>query len=101
MARVSGLRGHGPDPDHPLRVSADSGVAEHGRCDSRTAREAPNLASQMRTGDLPAGLARNRPQAHHAALRSVTRLCQVHTAGFALPDLRMISAVPQPSAVVR
>src|ERR1700716_2027469 len=27
--------------------------------------------------------------------------CQVHTTGFDLPDRRMISAVPQPSAVAR
>jgi hypothetical protein len=32
---------------------------------------------------------------------AMNRACQVHTTGFALPDRRMISAVPQPSAVAR
>src|SRR6266487_4006107 len=32
---------------------------------------------------------------------SMNRACQVHTTGFALPDRRMISAVPQPAAVAR
>src|SRR5580693_5028646 len=31
----------------------------------------------------------------------MNRACQVHTTGFDLPDRRMISAVPQPSAVAR
>src|SRR6266705_5397099 len=34
-------------------------------------------------------------------MRCTDRACQVHTTGFALPDRRMISAVPQPSAVAR
>jgi pimeloyl-ACP methyl ester carboxylesterase len=32
---------------------------------------------------------------------AMNRACQVHTTGLALPDRRMISAVPQPSAVAR
>src|ERR1700680_2549861 len=32
---------------------------------------------------------------------AMNRACQVHTTGFDLPDRRMISAVPQPSAVAR
>jgi hypothetical protein len=31
----------------------------------------------------------------------MNRACQVHTTGFDFPDRRMISAVPQPSAVAR
>src|SRR2546430_7257775 len=31
----------------------------------------------------------------------MNRACQVHTTGFDLPDRRMSSAVPQPSAVAR
>jgi hypothetical protein len=31
----------------------------------------------------------------------MNRACQVHTTGFDLPDRRIISAVPQPSAVAR
>ncbi len=34
-------------------------------------------------------------------MRCTDRACQVHTTGFALPDRRMISAVPQPAAVAR
>jgi len=42
-------------------------------------------------------LSRNRP----ATPSAMKRACQVHTTGFDLPDRRMISVVPQPSAVAR
>src|SRR2546430_17736392 len=42
-------------------------------------------------------LSRNSPSTPSA----MNRACQVHTTGFDLPDRRMISAVPQPSAVAR
>src|SRR6266536_6109973 len=42
-------------------------------------------------------LSRSKPSTSSA----MNRACQVHTTGFALPDRRMISAVPQPSAVAR
>src|SRR5262245_44399432 len=42
-------------------------------------------------------LSRSKPSTPSA----MNRACQVHTTGFALPDRRMISAVPQPSAVAR
>src|SRR3984893_7608247 len=51
------------------------------------------------SGGLPGlrGLSRNSPSTPSA----MNRACQVHTTGFDLPDRRMISAVPQPSAVAR
>src|SRR4030081_459619 len=42
-------------------------------------------------------LSRNSPSTPSA----MNRACQVHTTGFDLPDRRMISAVPQPSALAR
>ncbi len=51
------------------------------------------------SGGLPGlrVLSRNSPSTPSA----MNRACQVHTTGFDLPDRRMISAVPQPSAVAR
>jgi hypothetical protein len=51
------------------------------------------------SGGLPGGrvLSRSNP----STPSTMNRACQVHTTGFALPDRRMISAVPQPSAVAR
>jgi hypothetical protein len=41
------------------------------------------------------------PQNRPATPSAMKRACHAHTTGFDLPDRRMISAVPQPSAVAR
>src|SRR6266536_2302136 len=62
-------------------------------------RSTTNCTVPAGSGGLPGlrVLSRSNPSTPSA----MNRACQVHTTGFALADRRMISAVPQPSAVAR
>ena len=101
-ARVGGPRGYvAPNAGSPLRPSPAAGRS------SGLLLPAPARApDQPLSARLPVGsgclpglrvLSRVSPSTPSA----INRACHLHTTGFDLPERRMISAVPQPSAVAR
>jgi hypothetical protein len=62
-----------------------------------TAKSTTRRTVATGSGGLPGLRTRVRP----ATPSAMNRACHRHTTGLALPDRRMISAVPQPSAVAR
>src|ERR1700674_168400 len=101
-ARVGGPRGYvAPSAGSPLRPSPASDRSS--RLLLPAAARAPGrpLSARCRSAAVACRALRVLSRVSPSTPSAMNRACHLHTTGFDLPERRITSAVPQPSAVAR